>query len=88
MGVLYSFLAICVAGFSLLQAIVGMISYKRVGKNKLLFISTAFLIFGIKGIYALIATYTSLSPFDPPVTSMLVIDLIIIFMLYLSVLKE
>ncbi|MFW6141032.1 MAG: hypothetical protein ACOC53_00555 [Candidatus Saliniplasma sp.] len=88
MGIIYSFLAICVAGFSLLQATVGLISFKRVGKNKLLFISTAFLVFGIKGIYALLATFTSFAPFDPPVFSMLVLDMAIIFLLYLSILKE
>lgn len=89
MGLLiYTFLAICVAGFSLLQASIGFISYKRIGKVKFLFISTAFLVFGIKAIYALLTVFTDLAPFGQPLREMLLIDLVVISLLYLSILKE
>ncbi len=88
MTMIYPFIAVCLAGFALIQASVGMISYRRTGKDKLLLISAAFCLFSIKGIYALISLYTTFQPFGVPTLSMLAVDLSIIALLYISILKE
>ncbi len=88
MGLLYSFIAICLIGFSFLQAVVGLISYMRAERKKLLFVSLAFVIFGLKGIYALLTVYTNFRPLTPPPLYTLLLDFVIIALLYLSIIKE
>lgn len=88
MGIIYSFLSICVLGFSLLQGIVGLVSYRRVEKNKLLFVSLAFFTFAVKGAYSLVVEYSSFTLLGKPNTFMLLLDLLIVILLYLSILKE
>lgn len=88
MTMIYPFVAVCLAGFALIQAIVGFVSYKRTGRNKLLLISLAFCVFTVKGIYALISVYTTIRPLGIPELSMLILDFLIVTLLYMSILKE
>jgi len=88
MTMMYPFVAVCLAGFAMIQAIVGFVSYRRTGRNKMLLVSLAFCIFSIKGVYALISLYTTFQPLGVPTLPMLVLDLSIVALLYLSILKE
>ncbi len=88
MTMIYSFTAVCLAGFALIQAIVGSVSYRRTGRSRFLLISIAFMVFGVKGIYALISFYTSFQPLGVLDLPILILDLFIIILLYLSIIKE
>ncbi len=85
---IYTLVAVCLAGFACIQALVGLISYRRTGKRKLLLISLAFLIFTFKGIYAILSAFAVIDLTVQPELYMLVVDLIIVILLYLSIVKE
>lgn len=88
MEIIYPFIAVCLAGFALLQSILGLTSYRRLEKRKFLLISIAFLFFFLKGIYALFSYYTSFEPLGTPTVPLLLIDLLIVILLYLSLLRS
>jgi len=85
---IYTLVAVCLAGFACIQALVGLMSYRRTGKRKLLLISLAFIIFTIKGIYATLSAFALIDFGVEPDLYMLLVDLIIVILLYLSIIKE
>ncbi len=88
MYTIYIFVAICLTGFALLQAIVGVISYNRMRNSKFLLISLAFIVFVFKGIYSLLAISGIYEIFPAPHINILIWDLLIVTLLYLAILKE
>lgn len=56
---LEAFLAVAVLGLALLLAVLGFISYRRIGHARILFISWGFLAFAVKGAYLLSAAWES-----------------------------
>jgi|GEM_PF-6974301 len=88
MNIMYPFIAVCLAGFALLQASIGFIGYRRTGKKKLLLVSIAFFTFTLKGVYAILVAFAMVPWTTRPDQYMLVVDLFIVFLLYLSILKE
>lgn len=87
MEIIYPFTAVCLAGFALLQSIIGLVSYNRLRKRKFLIVSIAFLFFSFKGLYALVSFYSTFDLLGDPTTPLLLIDVVIVVLLYLSLLR-
>lgn len=83
-----TFLAVLLAGLSLLLLSVSLISYRRIGNVKLLFVSMAFLLFFIKALVLILSLlFNSWSEFGMR-WELLMLDVIIIVMLYLSIARK
>lgn len=79
MNELLLFSSVVSAGLSLLLFVISAISFQRIKEPKLLFISIALLLFFFKNVIAIV--YDIL-------TYLVLIDLIIIFMLYLAAARK
>jgi hypothetical protein len=83
------FLAGLLLGLSAIMLVAAGVAYRRVGGQRLLFITLAFLVFTIKGAVLLAASFLGglqASLGVPP--AILVFDLAILVMLYLAVAKR
>ena len=75
------FSSVVMAGLSLLLLVVSLFSFSRLKTTKFLFVTVAFFLFFVKGIVI------SLQYLEQQ-TELVVVDLLIIFFLYLTIVKK
>ena len=78
------FVAVCVLGFSLLQAIVAAVSFNRLRTMRLALVGLGFAAFALKGAYLVQESWTSRGT-EPWVLVVGSLDLAILLFLYLAV---
>ncbi|MEE9223891.1 MAG: hypothetical protein V3U51_03990 [Thermoplasmata archaeon] len=82
------FLTILLAGLSFLLFVVSMLSYRRVKSVKILFVSIAFLLFFIKALVLLVSVISNTWDEFGMRWELLLLDVIVIVMLYLSIARK
>jgi hypothetical protein len=83
-----AFLTILLAGLSFLLFVVSMLSYRRVKNVKILFVSIAFLLFFIKALLLLVSVVSNTWDEFGMRWELLLLDVIVIVMLYLSIARK
>jgi hypothetical protein len=83
-----TFLAILLAGLSLLLLIVSLLSYRRIRNVKLLFVSIAFALFFIKALVLIMSVISNTWDEFGMRWELLLLDVIVIVMLYLSIARK
>ncbi len=83
-----TFLTILLAGLSFLLFVVSMLSYRRMGNVKILIVSIAFLLFFIKALLLIGSLVTDTWDEWGMRWELLLFDVIIIVMLYLSIARK
>ncbi len=83
-----AFLTILLAGLSFLLFVVSILSYKRVKSVKILFVSLAFLLFFIKALVLLVSVISNTWDDFGMRWELLLLDVIVIVMLYLSIARK
>jgi hypothetical protein len=83
-----AFLTILLAGLSFLLFVVSILSYRRVQNVKILFVSIAFLLFFIKALVLLVSVISSTWDEFGMRWELLLLDVIVIVMLYLSIARK
>jgi hypothetical protein len=80
-----TFLVILLAGLAMLLFVVSLISYRRVKNKKILLISIAFLLFFIKALLLITSILANTWSEFGMRAELLIFDVIIVVMLYLSI---
>ncbi len=83
-----AFLTILLAGLSFLLFVVSILSYRRVKSVKILFVSIAFLLFFIKALVLLVSVISNTWEEFGMRWELLLLDVIVIVMLYLSIARK
>jgi uncharacterized membrane protein YhaH (DUF805 family) len=83
-----TFLTIVLAGLSFLLFVVSLLSYRRIKSVKILFIAIAFLLFFLKALVLLISVLTNSWDDFGMRWELLLLDVIVIVMLYLSIARK
>ncbi len=83
-----AFLTILLAGLSFLLFVVSILSYRRVKSVKILFVSIAFLLFFIKALVLLVSVISNTWDDFGMRWELLLLDVIVIVMLYLSIARK
>ncbi len=83
-----TFLAVLLAGLSFLLFAVSVLSYRRVKNVKILFVSIAFLLFFIKALVLLVSVISNTWDEFGMRWELLLLDVIVIVMLYLSIARK
>jgi hypothetical protein len=83
-----AFLTILLAGLSFLLFVVSILSYRRVQNVKILFVSIAFLLFFIKALVLLVSVISNTWDEFGMRWELLLLDVIVIVMLYLSIARK
>ena len=81
-------LSACITIFALGMFIVSSLSYRRFSNQKLLFVSSAFFIFFIKGVLQSLSLFMEELAFLDTNVYMKLIDLVILIMLFSATLKR
>lgn len=83
-----AFLTILLAGLSFLLFVVSILSYRRVKSVKILFVSIAFLLFFMKALVLLVSVISNTWDDFGMRWELLLLDVIVIVMLYLSIARK
>ena len=83
-----AFLTILLAGLSFLLFVVSILSYRRVKSVKILFVSIAFLLFFIKALVLMVSIISNTWDDFGMRWELLLLDVIVIVMLYLSIARK
>lgn len=79
-------IGVTLAGVSVLLMVLGLLAYQRLRHGRMLWLSIAFALFAVMGILHTIDAWHSRS--DPSLPALPMLALVIVFALYLAVLKR
>lgn len=83
--------AILLTGLSMLLMAVGLVSYLRLRHSRLLWVTLGFLGMAAQGLYLSVLAYqdrAAIAAGDQAITTLAIVNLVIVFALYLAVVKR